>query len=86
MGWTTWIAWEIIFCIRYSRLFTFKKCGEITVNPSVRININEIKNRITFKIKTGYYLDHLTPETMTLLGNTKSKIKKKIKMVKMCLI
>ena len=48
----------------------------MTVNPSVRININKIKNRITLKIKAGYYLDHLTPETMTLLGNTKSKIKK----------
>ena len=26
------------------------------------------------KIKTGYYLKHLTPETMKLLGSTKSKI------------
>ena len=29
-----------------------------------------------FKIKTGYYLEFLTPETMKLLGNTKSKITK----------
>ena len=30
--------------------------------------------RITFKIKTGYYLELLTPETMKLLGSTKSKM------------
>ena len=27
-----------------------------------------------FKIKNGYYLELLTPETMKLLGNTESKI------------
>ena len=40
------------------------------------IYINEIENKITFKIKTGYYLELLMPETMGLLGNTKSKITK----------
>ena len=35
-----------------------------------------MENRITFKIKTGYYLQLLTPETMKLLGSTKSKISK----------
>ena len=35
--------------------------------------INRIENRITFKIKNRYYLELLTPETMKLLGNTKSK-------------
>ena len=29
-----------------------------------------------FKIKTGYYLQLLTPETMKQLGSTKSKITK----------
>ena len=38
--------------------------------------MNKIVNRITFKIKTGYYLELLTPETMKLLGNTKKKINK----------
>ena len=33
-----------------------------------------MKNRITFKIKTGYDLDLLTPETMKLLGSTKIQI------------
>ena len=31
-----------------------KKHGEKTVNPSIRIYINKIENRITFKIETGY--------------------------------
>ena len=30
----------------------------------------------TFKIKTGYYLKLFTPETMKLLGSTKSEITK----------
>ena len=45
-------------------------------NPSVLIYVNKIENRITFKIKTGYYYEFLTPETMKLLGSTKSKINK----------
>ena len=36
--------------------------------------INRIENRITFKIKNGYYLELLTPETMKLLGRTENKI------------
>ena len=38
--------------------------------------VNKMKNRITLKIKTGYYLDLLTPETMKLLGSNKIKITK----------
>ena len=38
--------------------------------------IHKIENRITFKIKTGYFLELLTSETMKLLGSTKSKITK----------
>ena len=56
--------------------YIFKKNGEKTVNPSIIIYINKIENRITFKIKTGYYLKPLTPETMKLIGITKSKITK----------
>ena len=54
----------------------FKKHGEKPVNCSIRIYINKIKNRITFEIKTGYYLDLLTPETMKLLGSTNSRLTK----------
>ena len=38
--------------------------------------INRIENRITFKIKSVYYLELLTPETTKLLGSTGSKITK----------
>ena len=37
---------------------------------------NRIENRITFKIKNGYYLELSTPKTMKLLGRTKCKITK----------
>ena len=50
--------------------------GEKTVNPSIRIYTNKLESRITFKIKTGYYLKLLTPETMKLLRSTKRKITK----------
>ena len=45
-------------------------------NPLVRIYINKIECRIPPKIKTGYYLEGLTPEATKLLGGTKSKITK----------
>ena len=38
--------------------------------------INRIKNRITFKIKTGCYFELFTPETMELLQNTEKKVTK----------
>ena len=47
--------------------------GEKTINRSIRIYTKEAENRITLKIKTGYYLELLTPETMKLLRSTKSK-------------
>ena len=43
-------------------------------NPAIKIYVNKIKNRISFKITNGYYLELLTPETMKLLGSTESKI------------
>ena len=36
--------------------------------------MNKIKNRIAFKIKTGYKLELLSPKTMKLLGSTKKDI------------
>ena len=56
--------------------YIFKKHEEKTVNPSIRIYINKIEIRITFKIKIGYYLELLAPETIKLLESTKSKIAK----------
>ena len=41
--------------------YILKRHGEKTDNPSIRIYLNKTENRITFKIKTGYYLELLTP-------------------------
>ena len=46
----------------------------MTDNPPIRIYINKTENKITFKIKKGYYLQLSTPEMMILLGSTKNKI------------
>ena len=40
------------------------------------IQVNKIENRTTFEIKTGYYLEILTPETMKLLRSIKRMIAK----------
>ena len=53
-----------------------KKHREKTVNCSIQICISKIENRVTFKIKTWYYLKLSTHETIKLLGSTKSKITK----------
>ena len=53
-----------------------KKHETVTDNPSIRIYINKIENRVIFKLKTGYHLEFLTSETMKLLDSTKSKITK----------
>ena len=56
--------------------YILKKHSENVDNPSIRIYVNKIENRIIFKIKNGYHLELLTPETMKLLGSTESKITK----------
>ena len=43
-------------------------------NPSIKIYVNNIEKQIKFKIKTGYYLELLTHETMKLLESTENKI------------
>ena len=54
--------------------YILKKHGENTDNPSIKMYVNKIENRNTFKIKTGYYLVILLLETMKLRGSSKSKI------------
>ena len=49
--------------------YIIKKLKTIANNPSVQIYIDKIKNRIVFKINTGYQLELLSPETMKLLRN-----------------
>ena len=50
--------------------FIIKKYETLAENPAVQIYPNKIKNRITFKVKTGYKLELLSPETMKLLRST----------------
>ena len=54
-------------CFKY----ILKMHTENSDNPSIKI-----ENRITFRIKNGYSLELLTPETMRLLGSTENKIAK----------
>ena len=65
--------------------YILKKYSENVDNPPNGIYVNRIENRITFKIKSGYYLELVTPETMKLLGSAESKINK-VKTVKMYLV
>ena len=51
-----------------------KKHNEKIDNSSIKIYVNKTENRVTFKIKTRYYLKLLTPETMKLLGSTENQI------------
>ena len=51
--------------------YILKKHSENVDNPSIRIYVNKIENRITFKFKNRYYI-----ETMKLLGSTEGKILK----------
>ena len=68
--------------IEYLRLFSVfhQKHGTVTDNPLIicvnKIYVKKIENRIIFKIKSGYYLELLTPETMKLLGSTENEITK----------
>ena len=54
--------------------FIIKKHKTLTENPPIQIHPNEIKNRIVFKVKAGYKLELLSPETMKLLGSTKKDV------------
>ena len=48
----------------------------MTENLAVQIYPNKIKNRLFFKIKTGYKLELLTPETTKLFGSGKKDVDK----------
>ena len=63
--------------------YIIKKHETIANNPPVQIYVNKIKTRIVFKIKSGYKLELLPPETMELLEIQKKRLIK-IKIVKMC--
>ena len=73
----------LIYLMVFILLRTFKitsnlssKTETLTENLSAQIYPNKIKNKIVFKIKTGYKLELFTPETMRLLGSTNKGVNK----------
>ena len=66
-------SYSIFFILFYFE-YIIKKHEAIADFLSVQIYTNKIKNRIAFKIKAGYKLELLSPETMKLLGSTKKDI------------
>ena len=63
-----------IFDIQDSFEFIIKKHETLTKNLPGQVYPNKIKKIIVFKIKAGYKLELLTPETMKLLGDTKKML------------
>ena len=53
--------------------YILKKHGENIDNLSVKVYVNKIEKRITFKTKNGYSLELLTPEKMNYLEALKTK-------------
>ena len=54
--------------------YIIKKHETILNTSPILVYINKIKNRIVFKIKSGYKLELLSKETMTLLGSSSNTI------------
>ena len=61
--------------IQYFQYIT-KKYETVTDNPPLRLHVNNRENRFTFKLKRGYYIELLMPETIAFLGRTKNKLTK----------
>ena len=56
--------------------YIHKQNADSTNKSRIRIYVNRIENRITYRIKKASYIELWTPEAMKLLGSTKSKINK----------
>ena len=56
--------------------YFLKKHGKNIDIPSAKIYVNKTEERITFKMKNGYSLELLTPETIKLLWSTENKTTK----------
>ena len=54
--------------------YIIKKHETISSTSPILIYVNKIKNRIVFKIKSGYKLELLSKETMALLGSLSNTI------------
>ena len=67
-----------LFNFWHSRLLWIyhQKTRNFGWNPRIQIYPNKIKNRIVFKVKTGYKLELLSPETMKLIVRAKKDVDK----------
>ena len=65
-----YLMYHILYQIFKIFLSISRKSGKKAVNLPLTIYVNNIENRITFKIKAGNYLEILTPETMKLFRST----------------
>ena len=54
--------------------FIIKTQEKYTDNSPIRTDVNKIEKRITFKTKSGYYIELLIHEAMKLLGSAKKKV------------
>ena len=54
--------------------YIMKKHETLIDKPPVKIYFDRIQNRVTFKIKYGYYLELLMPETLKLPVSIKRRI------------
>ena len=78
MDWNFWFTWWFLFHSWHPSLFRIyhQKTQNFKQKSSSSNLCEKIKNRIPFKIKTGYRLELLTPETMRLLGGIKRDVDK----------
>ena len=76
MEWKIWLPDESYSVSDIQGYFEYiiKNHEKETDNPLIRIYVSKIENRITFKIKTGYYFKLSISEWMKLLRSANGKI------------
>ena len=72
---------HVLYQIFQTFLSTSFKISKKTDNHLVRAYLNRLENRVTFKIKTGYYFEFLMLVTMKLLASAKTVITKEMWLV-----
>ena len=65
---------DLILTLQDYLEYIIKTNQTVIDNHPIKIYVTKIENSITFKIKTGHYLELLTLEIMKLLRSTERKI------------
>ena len=65
---------DLILILQDYLEYIIKTNQTVIDNHPIKIYVTKIENSITFKIKTGHYLELLTLEIMKLLRSTERKI------------